>query len=99
MKHAQGPLLTIDVGERTAETENVDDVRREFPGGRGLNTRLAYGRVPFDVDPSGRGTASTSRPVRQYSTTSYTGRMGATARRRLTTESSPVPRASSQSAA
>ena len=79
MKHAQGPLLSIDVGERTAETEDVDDVLREFPGGRGLNTRLAYERVPFDVDPLGPANRVyfATGPM-QYSTTSYTGRMAAT---------------------
>ncbi|WP_430504026.1 aldehyde ferredoxin oxidoreductase N-terminal domain-containing protein [Haloparvum sp. PAK95] len=49
----RGPLLTVDVAERTAETESVDDVLRELPGGRGLNTGLADEREPFDVDPLG----------------------------------------------
>ncbi|MFB6236729.1 MAG: aldehyde ferredoxin oxidoreductase family protein [Halopenitus sp.] len=79
MKHAQGPLLSIDVGERTAETETIDDLLRGFPGGRGLNTRLAYERVPFDVDPLGsENRVYFATGPMQYSTTSYTGRMAAT---------------------
>jgi len=80
MRHAQGPLLSIDVGERTATTEPIDDVLTSFIGGRGLNTRLAYDHIPFDVDPLGpENRLYLSTGPMQYSRTSYTGRMAATA--------------------
>ncbi len=80
MRHAQGPLLRIDVSERTATTEPIDDLLAEFVGGRGLNTRLAYDRIPFDVDPLGpENRIYFSTGPMQYSKTSYTGRMAATA--------------------
>ncbi len=80
MRHAQGPLLTVDLTNRTATAEPIDDVLADFPGGRGLNTRLAYDRIPFDVDPLGpENRLYLSTGPMQYSTTSYTGRMSATA--------------------
>jgi aldehyde:ferredoxin oxidoreductase len=50
MKHAEGPLLTIDVGERETRTESIDDVLESFVGGRGIAIKLAHKRVPFDAD-------------------------------------------------
>ena len=80
MKHAQGELLTIDVTDRTASTEPIDDRLAAFVGGRGLNTRLAYDRIPFDADPLGpENRLFFSTGPMQYSTTSFTGRMAATA--------------------
>jgi len=79
MRHAQGPLLTIDLTERTASTTAIDDRLAEFVGGRGLNTSLAYDRIPFDADPLGpENRLYFSTGPMQYSTTSYTGRMAAT---------------------
>ena len=79
MRHAQGELLRIDLTERTATTEPVDEIAEEFVGGRGLNTRLAYDRIPFDADPLGpENRLYFSTGPMQYSTTSYTGRMSAT---------------------
>ena len=79
MRHAQGPLLTIDLTDRTVSTEPVDDRLAEYIGGRGLNTRLAYDRIPFDVDPLGpENRLFLSTGPMQYSRTSYTGRMAAT---------------------
>ena len=79
MRHAQGPLLTIDLTERTASTEPIDDRLASFVGGRGLNTSLAYDRIPFDADPLGpENRLYLSTGPMQYSTTSYTGRMAAT---------------------
>jgi aldehyde:ferredoxin oxidoreductase len=80
MRHAQGPLVTIDVTDRTSETTDIDDVLSEFIGGRGVATRLAYDRVPFDADPLGADNRLyfTTGPL-QYSTTSFTGRTNATA--------------------
>ncbi|QWC18646.1 aldehyde ferredoxin oxidoreductase C-terminal domain-containing protein [Halorubrum sp. 2020YC2] len=79
MRHAQGPLLTIDLTERTASTTPIDDRLASFVGGRGLNTSLAYDRIPFDADPLGpENRLYLSTGPMQYSTTSYTGRMAAT---------------------
>ena len=80
MRHVQGPLVTIDVADRTSETTDIDDVLSEFIGGRGVATRLAYDRVPFDADPLGADNRLyfTTGPL-QYSTTSFTGRTNATA--------------------
>ncbi len=80
MKHAQGPVLTIDVGSRTTETTDIDGSLSEFIGGRGLNTRLAYERIPFDADPFGpENRLFFATGPMQYSRTSFTGRMSATA--------------------
>jgi len=76
MIHAEGPLLTVDVTEHeTSETE-IDDVLESFIGGRGLGTKLAHDRIPFDADPFGpeNSLVFASGPF-QTSTTSFTGRM------------------------
>ena len=80
MRHAQGPLLSIDLTDRTVSTEPIDDRLASFVGGRGLNTRLAYDRIPFDADPLGpENRLYVSTGPMQYSRTSFTGRMAATA--------------------
>ncbi|WP_418280956.1 aldehyde ferredoxin oxidoreductase family protein [Halorubrum sp. DTA98] len=85
MRHARGALLTIDLTDRSASTETIDEELAAFVGGRGLNTRLAYERVPFDADPLGpENRLYLSTGPMQYSTTSYTGRMAATALSPLT---------------
>ncbi len=80
MRHAKGPLLSIDVSNRSAETEDIGDTLASFIGGRGVATKLAFDRVPFDADPLGADNRLylTTGPM-QYSTTSFTGRMNATA--------------------
>ncbi len=79
MRHALGPLLTIDLTDRTVSTEPIDERLAEYIGGRGLNTRLAYDRILFDVDPLGpENRVFLSTGPMQYSRTSYTGRMAAT---------------------
>ncbi len=80
MKHAKGPLCSIDVGERTYEAEEIDDVLEAFVGGRAVGTKLAHDRVPFDVDPLGAENRLylATGPL-QHSTMSFTGRMSATA--------------------
>ncbi|ELZ55180.1 MULTISPECIES: aldehyde ferredoxin oxidoreductase family protein [Halorubrum] len=79
MRHAQGPLLTVDLTERTATTTPIDDRLDSFVGGRGLNTSLAYDRISSDADPLGpENRVYFSTGPMQYSTTSYTGRMAAT---------------------
>jgi aldehyde:ferredoxin oxidoreductase len=79
MRHARGPLLSIDLTDRTAAEERVDDVLASFVGGRGVGTKLAHDRVPFDADPFGAENRLylTTGPM-QYSGMSFTGRMNAT---------------------
>ncbi|WP_049936848.1 aldehyde ferredoxin oxidoreductase family protein [Haloplanus natans] len=80
MLHMEGPLLTIDVGSRRVETESIDDVLGSFIGGRGVATRLAHERIPFDADPLGPENRLyfTTGPM-QASSMSFTGRTSATA--------------------
>ncbi|UWG47092.1 Aldehyde:ferredoxin oxidoreductase [Halanaeroarchaeum sp. HSR-CO] len=86
MLHTRGPLLSIDVGEQTSHTEDIGDILEEFIGGRGLNTKLAHDRIPFDADPLGRDNRLffSTGPL-QTSTMSFTGRMSATGLSPLTT--------------
>ena len=79
MLHTRGDLLTIDLDHRTWETSDIDDLLQSFIGGRGLATKLAHDRIPFDADPFGpdnRLYLSTG-PL-QTSQMSFTGRMNAT---------------------
>jgi aldehyde:ferredoxin oxidoreductase len=80
MLHIEGPLRTIDVGARRVETEAIDDVLADYIGGRGVATRLAHDRIPFDVDPLGPENRLyfTTGPM-QASEMSFTGRASATA--------------------
>ncbi|RQG93627.1 aldehyde ferredoxin oxidoreductase C-terminal domain-containing protein [Natrarchaeobius chitinivorans] len=79
MLHAKGTLLTIDVGDRTATTSNIDDELASFIGGRGVATKLAHDRIPFDADPLGPENRLylASGPLQQ-SRMSFTGRMNLT---------------------
>jgi len=80
MLHATGPLLTVDLdGPSTAETD-VEDAARRYVGGRGLATKLAHDRIPFDADPLGpeNRLVFTTGPM-QASTMSFTGRTNCTA--------------------
>ncbi|WP_246985571.1 aldehyde ferredoxin oxidoreductase C-terminal domain-containing protein [Halorientalis marina] len=79
MNHVRGSLLSIDVGEQAAATVAIDDERSSFIGGRGLGTRLAHERIPFDADPFGpeNRLVFTTGPL-QTSTMSFTGRMNCT---------------------
>jgi len=80
MRHARGPLLSIDVTTRTSATHDVEDVLSSFIGGRGVATKLAFDRLPFDADPLGPANRLyLSTGPMQYATTSFTGRMNATA--------------------
>ncbi len=79
MLHAEGPLLTIDVSERTAEATDIDDVLAETIGGRATATALAHDRIPFDADPFGpENRAYLSTGPLQMSQMSFTGRMNMT---------------------
>jgi len=76
MLHAEGPLLTVDVGDRSTETTDIDEINETFIGGRGVATRLAHDRLPFDVDPLGAANRLYFAPgPMQSSTMSFTGRM------------------------
>ncbi|WP_435158002.1 aldehyde ferredoxin oxidoreductase family protein [Haladaptatus sp. DFWS20] len=79
MLHARGSLLTIDVGEQTATIEPIDDILQSFIGGRGVGTKLAHKRIPFDADPFGSENSLffTTGPM-QISNMSFTGRMNCT---------------------
>jgi aldehyde:ferredoxin oxidoreductase len=79
MRHADGPLLTVDVGAREVTETDIDDVLESFVGGRGVGTKLAHERIPYDADPFGpenRLVFSTG-PL-QHSQMSFTGRTSAT---------------------
>ncbi|WP_255191245.1 aldehyde ferredoxin oxidoreductase C-terminal domain-containing protein [Natronobeatus ordinarius] len=79
MLHAKGPLLTVDVGERTATRTEIDDLLEETVGGRALATALAHDRIPFDADPFGPANrAYLSTGPLQQSQMSFTGRMNMT---------------------
>lgn len=79
MIHGKGPLLTVDVGDRETATESIDDVLESFIGGRGVGTKLAHDRIPFDADPFGpeNRLVFATGPL-QTATMSWTGRMSCT---------------------
>jgi len=80
MIHAEGPLLSIDLDERTSRTEAVDGVLASYVGGRGVATRLAHERIPFDAAPLGpENRLYLATGPMQASKMSFTGRMNATA--------------------
>jgi len=79
MLHAKGPLLTVDVGERTATRTGIDTLLERTVGGRATATALAHERIPTDADafgPANRAYLSTG-PLQQ-SRMSFTGRMNMT---------------------
>ena len=80
MLHAKGPLLSIDVGSRETNAVTVTDVLESYIGGRGVATKLAHDRIPYDADPFGpeNRLVFTTGPM-QASNMSFTGRMNATA--------------------
>ncbi|WP_255169100.1 aldehyde ferredoxin oxidoreductase family protein [Natrononativus amylolyticus] len=85
MKHAKGPLLSIDLSEREATTEEIDDLLETYVGGRAVGTKLAHDRIPFDADPLGaENRLYLSTGPFQHSQMSFTGRMSATALSPLT---------------
>ena len=79
MLHAKGPLLTVDVTDRTVEETDIDDLLAAEIGGRAAATRLAHDRIPFDADPFGpENRAYLSTGPLQQSQMSFTGRMNMT---------------------
>ncbi|MFB6121905.1 MAG: aldehyde ferredoxin oxidoreductase family protein [Haloferacaceae archaeon] len=85
MRHVTDPMLSVDVTERTTAETDVVETAEKFLGGRGLGTKLAYDRIPFDADPLGPENRLfvTLGPM-QTSSMSYTGRMNATSLSPLT---------------
>ncbi len=80
MLHAEGTLLSIDLTNRDTATEDIDDVLASYIGGRGVATRLAHDRIPFDADPFGpENRLYFSTGPLQIANMSFTGRMNATA--------------------
>ncbi|WP_144904556.1 aldehyde ferredoxin oxidoreductase C-terminal domain-containing protein [Halobellus captivus] len=80
MLHAKGPLLRVDLSERTATRTDIDDLLAETIGGRATATRLAHDRIPFDADPFGpENRVYLSTGPLQHSQMSFTGRMNMTA--------------------
>lgn len=79
MRHATGPLLTVDVGERVATETPIDEILETYVGGRALATALAHERIPFDADPFGPENRAylTTGPLQQ-SAMSFTGRLNMT---------------------
>ncbi|MES3516351.1 MAG: aldehyde ferredoxin oxidoreductase C-terminal domain-containing protein [Natronomonas sp.] len=85
MRHVRGPLLTVDVGQRETTETDIEEVAAEFVGGRGVGTRLAYDRIPFDADPLGpENRLIVATGPLQTSNMSFTGRTSATALSPLT---------------
>ncbi len=79
MLHAEGPLLTVDVGERTAHETGIDELLADAIGGRAAATALAHERIPFDADPFGpENRVYVSTGPLQQSRMSFTGRMNMT---------------------
>ncbi|WP_435335795.1 aldehyde ferredoxin oxidoreductase family protein [Haloarchaeobius sp. TZWWS8] len=80
MLHTEGPLRSVDLDSRETRTETIDDVLESYIGGRGVATKLAHDRVPFDAEPFGpeNRVYFTTGPM-QASDMSFTGRMNCTA--------------------
>jgi len=79
MIHATGPLLSIDLDSRSTGTEDVSAALESFVGGRGVCTKLAHDRIPFDADPLGAENRLlfATGPL-QASQMSFTGRTNCT---------------------
>ncbi|USZ73721.1 aldehyde ferredoxin oxidoreductase family protein [Natronosalvus halobius] len=85
MLHSRGPLLTIDVSDQSTTATDIEPISRRYVGGRGVGTRLAHERIPFDADPFGpeNRLVFTTGPM-QVSNMSFTGRMNCTSLSPLT---------------
>ena len=79
MLHSVGPLLTVDLSGRTTSEEDIEAVNERYIGGRGVGTKLAHDRIPYDADPFGpeNRLVFTTGPM-QASNMSFTGRMNVT---------------------
>lgn len=80
MRHASGPLISIDVGTGESETVDISDVLESYIGGRGVGVKLAHDRIPFDANPlDGANRLYVTAGPMQASNMSFTGRLNATA--------------------
>ena len=79
MRHSVGPLLSVNLESSTATEESIDDTLSSYIGGRGVATKLAHDRIPFDADPLGPDNrlVFTTGPL-QHAQMSFTGRMNLT---------------------
>ncbi|AFK19700.1 aldehyde ferredoxin oxidoreductase [Haloferax mediterranei ATCC 33500] len=79
MRHAEGPLCSVDLTAWTVGTTDIDDVLESYLGGRGVGTKLVYDRVPFDASPLGpeNRLVLAAGPMQQ-SRMSFTGRTSLT---------------------
>lgn len=79
MRHSVGPLLSVNLESSTATEECIDDTLSSYIGGRGVATKLAHDRIPFDADPLGphNRLVFTTGPL-QHAQMSFTGRMNLT---------------------
>lgn len=79
MQTLPGDLTTIDVGSHTDSRSDIEGVSAHYLGGRGVATRLAHERIPFDADPLGEeNRIYISAGPLQGAVTSFTGRMNMT---------------------
>jgi len=80
MLHNTGPLLTVDLDGPTTKETGIESASERYIGGRGLGTKLAHDRIPFEADPLGPENRLffTAGPM-QTSNMSFTGRMNCTA--------------------
>ena len=79
MIESDGPLLTLDVSDRTSHEEQIDEILETYLGGRAVATRLAYDRIPIDADPfDAENRVYFSTGPLQQSQMSFTGRMNTT---------------------
>ncbi|ELZ79480.1 aldehyde ferredoxin oxidoreductase [Haloferax larsenii JCM 13917] len=79
MRHLEDPLCSVDLTDRVTETSSIDGILESYLGGRGVGTKLAHDRIPFDAEPFG----SENRLVlaagpMQQSRMSFTGRVSMT---------------------
>ncbi|KAB1187366.1 MULTISPECIES: aldehyde ferredoxin oxidoreductase family protein [Haloferax] len=79
MRHTEGPLCSVDLGARTADTSDIDHILESYLGGRGVATKLVHDSVPFDADPLGpeNRLVLAAGPMQQ-SRMSFTGRVNLT---------------------
>lgn len=79
MAPSRGPLLSINVTDRSHSEMDITEVLDSFIGGRGVATKLAHERIPFNADPLDPDNRLyfTTGPL-QVSRMSYTGRMNLT---------------------
>jgi aldehyde:ferredoxin oxidoreductase len=67
------------LGSGTVKEESIEDILSSYIGGRGVATKLAHDRIPFDADPLGPDNrlVFTTGPL-QHAQMSFTGRMNLT---------------------